>query len=76
MRKQKEKSGTKDSAKEFERALKGLSKKFYVLRLYVAGMTPRSLRAITNIRKICDENLAGHCNLEVIDVYQQPTLAR
>ncbi len=76
MRKQKEKSGVKDSTKEYERALKRLPKNFYILRLYVAGMTPRSLRAIKNIRKICDENLAGHCNLEVIDVYQQPTLAR
>ena len=76
MRKQKEKSGSKDSTKAFERALKRSPKEYYILRLYVAGMTPRSLRAITNIRKICDENLAGRCDLEVIDVYQQPTLAK
>ena len=48
----------------------------YVLRLYVTGMTPRSTRAIENIRKICEEHLEGRYDLEVIDVYQQPTLAK
>ena len=48
----------------------------YVLRLYVTGLTPRSTRAIENVRKICDEHLAGKCDLEVIDIYQQPTLAK
>jgi circadian clock protein KaiB len=48
----------------------------YVLRLYVAGMTPRSRRAIENVRTICDEHLRGRYDLEVIDVYQQPTLAK
>jgi circadian clock protein KaiB len=47
----------------------------YVLRLYVAGMTPRSTRAILNIRKICEEHLAGSFDLQVIDIYQQPVLA-
>ncbi len=47
----------------------------YVLRLYVAGMTPRSTRAIENIRKICDDHLAGRYDLEVVDIYQQPVLA-
>jgi len=47
----------------------------YVLRLYVAGMTPRSLRAVTNIRKICDEHLRGRYSLDVIDVYKRPALA-
>ncbi len=47
----------------------------YVLRLYVAGMTPRSTQAIENIRKICEEHLAGHYDLEVVDIYQQPVLA-
>jgi circadian clock protein KaiB len=47
----------------------------YVLRLYVAGMTPRSTQAIQNIRKICDEHLSGRYDLEVIDIYQQPVLA-
>ncbi len=48
----------------------------FVLRLYVAGMTPRSTQAIRNIRKICEEHLKGRYELEVIDVYQQPELAR
>ena len=48
----------------------------YVLRLYVTGMTPRSERAIQNVRAICDEHLQGRYELEVIDVYQQPVLAK
>lgn len=48
----------------------------YVLRLYVAGMTPRSTRAVETVRTICEEHLQGRYDLEVIDVYQQPTLAR
>jgi circadian clock protein KaiB len=48
----------------------------YVLRLYVAGMTPRSRRAIENVRTICEEHLEGRYDLEVIDVYQQPKLAK
>ena len=47
----------------------------YRLCLYVAGMTPRSARAITNIKEICEEHLQGHYLLEVIDIYQQPVLA-
>jgi circadian clock protein KaiB len=48
----------------------------YVLRLYVTGMTARSARAINNIRAICEEHLRGRYDLEVVDVYQQPVLAR
>ena len=47
----------------------------YVLRLYVAGQTPKSVNAITNIKKICEENLKGRYELAVIDLYQQPQLA-
>jgi circadian clock protein KaiB len=50
-------------------------KEKYVLRLYVTGMTPRSTRAIQNIKKICDEELKGRCDLEVVDIYQRPMLA-
>jgi circadian clock protein KaiB len=46
------------------------------LRLYVAGQTPRSLRAFTNLRKICDEHLAGRYNIEIIDLLQDPQLGR
>jgi len=47
----------------------------YVLRLYVTGQTPRSLRAIENIKRICERHLAGRYDLEVIDIYQRPSLA-
>lgn len=48
----------------------------YVLRLYVTGMTPRSIRALENVRIICEEHLRGQYELEVIDIYQQPALAK
>jgi circadian clock protein KaiB len=48
----------------------------YVLRLYVTGLTPRSARAIQNVRTICEEHLHGRYELEIIDVYQQPALAK
>jgi circadian clock protein KaiB len=48
----------------------------WVLRLYVAGQTPRSLRAVANIQRICSERLHGRFSLEVIDLYQQPQLAQ
>jgi circadian clock protein KaiB len=48
----------------------------YTLRLYVAGLTPRSQEAIRNITAICDEHLAGRYDLEVIDLYLHPVLAK
>ncbi len=66
-----------DSTEEFEQSLHaGGGNERFVLRLYVTGMTPKSTRAIQNIRKICEENLKGRYELEVIDIYQQPVLAR
>jgi circadian clock protein KaiB len=47
----------------------------YTLRLYVTGMTPRSARAIENVRAICEKHLEGRYELQVIDIYQQPALA-
>ncbi|MEI6673836.1 MAG: circadian clock KaiB family protein [Verrucomicrobiota bacterium] len=47
----------------------------YVLRLYVTGTTPNSMRAIVNIRKICEKYLQGRYELEVVDISQNPTLA-
>jgi circadian clock protein KaiB len=60
----------------FERAAADQSKAQYVLTLYVAGMRPRSQRAIDNIRRMCEEHLAGRYELQIIDIYQQPTLAQ
>lgn len=48
----------------------------YTLRLYVTGMTPNSARAISNIKNICEEHLKGRYDLEVIDLYQHPGLAK
>ena len=48
----------------------------YRLRLYVAGQTPRSMCAFTNLKKICDEHLKGRYELEIIDLLQTPQLAR
>lgn len=64
------------STKEFEAASAPRTSKRYVLRLFVAGTTPGSVRAVENLRTICDELLAGRYDLEVIDVYQHPMLAR
>ena len=48
----------------------------FVLRLYIAGTTARSQQALRMVSDICEHELAGRCELEVIDLYQQPTLAR
>jgi circadian clock protein KaiB len=62
--------------KAFERALAAGHTGKYVLRLYVAGATEKSRRALAHARHLCDVELQGRCELEVIDVYQQPILAR
>jgi circadian clock protein KaiB len=63
------------TAADFEEALSKAGDEIYVLRLYVTGSTPKSANAIANIKKICEEHLQGHYDLEVIDIYQQPSLA-
>jgi circadian clock protein KaiB len=61
----------------FERALRQKTAgQKYVLRLYVTGMSPRSITAIDNIRRICERHLQGRYELEIIDIYQQPVLAK
>ena len=51
------------------------SGKTWELRLYVAGQTPRSLTAFANLKKICEEHLAGQYHIEVIDLLKEPQLA-
>jgi circadian clock protein KaiB len=51
-------------------------RKMYSLRLYVTGQTPRSAASIRNIREVCGEYLEGRFELQVIDLYQRPELAR
>ncbi|MBG8554671.1 circadian clock KaiB family protein [Hymenobacter guriensis] len=48
----------------------------YVLHLYITGATPNSARAVQNIKEICERYLAGRYELQIVDIYQQPELAR
>lgn len=48
----------------------------YQLRLYIAGVNPKSSLAIANVRRICEEHLAGRYELEVVDLYQDPVLSK
>ncbi|MFZ4625143.1 MAG: circadian clock KaiB family protein [Rhodoferax sp.] len=64
-----------DSTAAFEQAQKNLKNQIYILRLYVIGSSPQSVRAIHSIKSICEEHLQGRYELEVIDLYQQPQLA-
>jgi circadian clock protein KaiB len=61
---------------EYLQAIAAAENEHFVLRLYVTGMTPRSTRAICAVRSVCEELLQGRYDLEIIDVYQQPTLIR
>ena len=67
-----------ETLEAFEQAVKERESQnvLYTLRLYIAGSTPNSIRAVKNIRDICNRYLHGRCDLEVIDLYQQPALAR
>lgn len=60
---------------EFERRLNETRADRYELRLYVAGTTPRSTRAVRNLTRICEAEIPGRYQLEIIDVYQQPIRA-
>ena len=64
------------SARAFERAVEDNPQGHFVLQLYVSGMTPRSRRAISNLQKLCDDHLSDRYDLEIIDIYQQPGLAK
>lgn len=48
----------------------------YNLRLYVAGQTPKSVAAVTNLKKLCEQHLAGRYTIEVIDLMKDPALAQ
>jgi circadian clock protein KaiB len=51
------------------------TKKAWELRLYVAGQTPKSVAAFANLKKICEEHLAGEYHIEIIDLLKEPQLA-
>jgi circadian clock protein KaiB len=71
------KSKLRNATEAFEEALKGkaLKRAKYILRLYVTGSSTNSMRAIHNLKKICEEHLPDY-DLEVIDIYENPTAAR
>ncbi len=68
----------RSATEAFEEALKRspFNRAKYCLKLYVTGSSARSLRAVYNLRKLCDEYLAGNYELEVIDIYKDPSAAR
>jgi circadian clock protein KaiB len=66
-----------DSTPEFEEAVKrGHKAEKYVLRLYIAGINLRSSAAIRAVTALCEEHLKDHYELEIIDIYKQPALAK
>ncbi|MCK9590829.1 MAG: circadian clock KaiB family protein [Methanoregula sp.] len=67
------KKAQSDVTDDYETALKKRKTAHYVLRLYIAGNNSRSQNAIENVKKICEENLKGRYDLEVIDIYQDRT---
>ncbi len=66
----------RDETRFYERRLRDEAKQHYLLRLYVTGFTPTSTRAITNLKHLCEEHLKGRFELEVIDIFQRPALAK
>ena len=72
------KSKLRNATEAFEEALKGgaLKRAKYILRLYVTGSGVRSLQAVNNLKKICEEHLPDDYDLEVIDIYENPRAAR
>lgn len=65
-----------DPALSLTKAIENSKTEKYLLRLFVTGTTPQSSRAIANIKNICEEHLKGRYELEVVDLYQQPELAK
>jgi circadian clock protein KaiB len=59
-----------------KKAKRGVTEENWNLRLYVAGQTPKSIAAFTNLKKICEEYLAGKYQIEVIDLLKNPQLAK
>lgn len=68
----------RDTSEKFEAALNRTSKRAapYSFCLYVTGSTPRSLKAVYNLKRFCEEHLSNEYDLEVIDIYKDPDAAR
>jgi len=69
------KKQTRQIVSEFDSAVSRFKTERYVLRLFVSGISPKSIRAIINVKNFCKEYLSGRHTLEVIDVHQKPALA-
>ena len=67
-------SDPKNRAEEYDIALE--TEQHFVLQLFVTGATERSMVAIASLKKLCAEELQGRCEIEVIDIYKHPELAR
>ena len=72
------KTKLRDASEAFEEAIKRktLKRAKYILRLYVTGSTGNSLRAVHNLKRLCEEHLGNDYDLEVIDIYKDPEAAR
>jgi circadian clock protein KaiB len=70
------KTKAKGSTTQHDLKMTESGKDKYILRLYITGSTSRSVLALTNLKKICEEYLEGRYELEVIDLYQMPSLAK
>jgi circadian clock protein KaiB len=64
------------AARRLNDAIAAESAEHFVLRLFVSGLSARSRRAIDNVKSLCEAHLAGHYELQIIDIYQQPELAK
>lgn len=67
---------TKATTKKAKTKKRVVQKEVWDLRLYVAGQTPKSLAAFANLKRICEEHLAGKYKIEIIDLMQNPQLAK
>jgi len=56
--------------------MKNGARRTWRLRLYVAGQTPKSIVALANLKRLCEEHLAGRYRIEIVDLQKQPHLAR
>ena len=56
--------------------MKNGARRTWRLRLYVAGQTPKSIAALANLKRLCEEHLAGRYRIEIVDLVKQPQLAR
>jgi circadian clock protein KaiB len=66
----------KKTSPKRRRPAKSIDSDFWRLRLYVAGQTPNSIAAVTNLKKICEDKLQGKYRIEVVDLLKKPQLAK